>query len=126
MSKGLGKVERRILEAMPSNGNEPEWRNLKSLKTRVWGEQKNHVAGGRIFTLRYWQDHQANHHFTFRRALDRLTAKGLLEMRMEIMWLRQNRQARREYRITQAGKCAVSKVHTYATRSKNAMREGGL
>ena len=117
MSRGLGKVERRILEAMSLDDD--SWRCLGSLKNRVWGQQENHTRGGRIVTLRYWQNGQQNHHFAFRRALDRLTAKGLLEMRLEDMTYpsHQRRQPRRECRITQGGKCELLKLHTYANPS---------
>ncbi len=114
MSKGLGTVERRILAAMPTDSRGAgEWRRLKVLKILVWGQQENHVRGGRPITLRYWQDGEANHDYSFRCALDRLAEKGLLEMRTE-RWGTIRKFPVRLYRITQAGKCALSKVHTYA------------
>ena len=114
MSRGLGTIQREILGAMADDGwptMRDGWRTLNMIKRRVWGVSRGSWAcalAGRHEVLRAWHDGQETNHYSFRRALDSLVARGLLELRPD--WRRGRHTPVKTYRITAKGRTEHSRL----------------
>ena len=113
MSRGLGKTQRRILETLANWGCSygDGWHSLRGIKAKCWGRRGGH--------LDYWKDHEQNHHYSFRRALDSLAKRGLLECRFEGRDWRKT--AYREYRLTEEGLSVHSRLCTLTEGTTTAL-----
>jgi hypothetical protein len=117
MSRGLGEVQIQALRGfLWRQGIDESWCTLRCIKKRAWGDRRD-VSMFPSFNLRQSRksgdSYKANHHSSFKRALELLVKNGYLEARNFRLRCSRRLTPYREYRLTERGKCALSKVNTY-------------
>jgi hypothetical protein len=150
MSRGLGEVQIQALRGfLWKQQIDEDWLSLRVIKRRAWGDRSN-VPMYPNFNLRQVRqssdEYKTNHHSSFKRALELLVARGLLEERCICRDNALNRgisllaahvpanvcidhvklpfSREWQYRLTEGGKCALSKFHTY--KNGAAYDQGGV
>ena len=115
MSQGLGEVQIQVLRGFAkyhrireSQGRQPGWIDLKSLKWYSWGEVRKSRDGS----------YKDKNHSTFKRALMVLVRRDFVEVSTFVgtdgLPVLEPRRVTPtlEYRLTEKGKCAVAQLHT--------------
>ena len=133
MSRGLGEVQLQALSGFicpwrKENKIDEDWADLHTIKRRAWGDRRkaHEFPNSDLLQVRHVGDvGKANHHSSFKRALELLVKSGYLDIgTKDVIKCPDCGHVIKQkyyYRLTDKGKCEVSKLNGEAKPEAEAL-----